>query len=282
MLIRIDLPSSTGATSAPMNIGATRNQSVSASATVYIFKQRDLNWYVNTNISHYKTEYYNIGNTLEKYNEEGRASNSLLRMYDNASTSGLYVVRSAGIDPATGNEIFIKKDGTYTFEWSADDEVLYGDSNPDVQGNINSSFTYKDFSFGMSFAYRLGAEVQLTTLLNKVENISADSRKWNQDVRALTDRWQKPGDHAKFKRINDTSTTKMSSRFIGTERTLQCSSINLGYRTTRAKFLRTIGATSFNVSAYMNDIFRISSIKEERGLDYPFQRSVSFAFGVGF
>ena len=87
---------------------------------------------------------------------------------------------------------------------------------------------------------------------------------------------------AKFKRIDDTMGTKMSSRFIATENTLQCSSINLGYRTTRAKFLKAMGATSFNVTAYMNDIFRISTIKEERGLNYPFQRSFSLSFGIGF
>ena len=39
----------------------------------------------------------------------------MLRYYDGASTSALWVVRSAGIDPATGNEIFLKKDGSYTF-----------------------------------------------------------------------------------------------------------------------------------------------------------------------
>ena len=33
---------------------------------------------------------------------------------------------------------------------------------------------------------------------------------------------------------------------------------------------------------YMNDIFRISSFKEERGLDYPFARSLSFSLGVRF
>ena len=128
----------------------------------------------------------------------------------------------------------------------------------------------------------MGAEVQLSTLLNKVENISSDALRYNQDVRAFTDRWQKPGDIAKFKRIDDQSVTNMSSRFIATEHTLQCSSINFGYRTTRAKFLKTIGATSFNVTAYMNDIFRISTVKEERGLDYPFQRSVSLSLGLGF
>ena len=282
MLLRIDLPSSTGATSSPMNIGATENQSISGSLTAYIFKQRDLNWYVSANISHYTTKYYNIGDILEKFNEEGRANQTMLRYYDGASTSALWVVRSAGIDPATGNEIFIKKDGTYTYTWDANDEVLYGDSTPDVQGSINTSLTWKDFSFGASFAYRMGAEVQLSTLLNKVENISSSALQYNQDVRAFTDRWQKPGDIAKFKRIDDQSATNMSSRFIATENTLQCSSINVGYRTTRAKFLKTIGATSFNVTAYMNDIFRISTVKEERGLDYPFQRSFSLSFGIGF
>ena len=282
MLVRIDLPTSTGTSSSPINIGATKNQSITASVTGYIFKRRDLNWYISANVNHNKSKYYNVGDVLQKLNEEGRANSSLLRIYDGASASGLYVVRSAGIDPATGNEIFIRKDGTYTYEFDQNDEVLFGDSNPDVQGSINTSLTWKDFSFGASFSYRMGGEVQLTTLLNKVENISSDALKYNQDVRALTDRWQKPGDIVKFKRIDDTTPTPMSSRFIATENTLQCNSINVGYRTTRAKFLKTIGATSFNVTAYMNDIFRISTVKEERGLDYPFQRSFSLSFGLGF
>lgn len=284
MLVNIDLPTSTGTSSTPMNIGATKNSSITANMTAYIFKQRDLNWYVSANVNHNKSEYYNIGDVLEKLNEKGRASStSLLRYYDGASLTGLYVVRSAGIDPATGNEIFIKKDGTYTYEYSQNDEVLYGDSNPDIQGSINTSLTWKDFSFGASFSYRMGGDVQLSTLLNKVENISESAlTNYNHDVRALTDRWKKPGDIAKFKRIDDRSTTQMSSRFMATENTLQCTSINVGYRTTRAKFLKTIGATSLNVTAYMNDIFRISNVKEERGLDYPFQRSFSLAFGIGF
>lgn len=282
MLVRIDLPTSTGTTYSPINVGATRNRSITANITGYIFKKRDLNWYISANINHNESEYYNIGDVLQKYNEQGRLSTSLLRYYDGGSLTGLYVVRSAGIDPATGNEIFIKKDGTHTYEYDASDEILFGDSNPDIQGSINTSLTWKDFSFGASFSYRMGGEVQLTTLLNKVENISTQALEYNQDVRALTDRWQKPGDIVKFKRIDDTSKTPMSSRFIATENTLQCTSINIGYRTTRAKFLKAIGATSFNVTAYMNDIFRISTIKEERGLNYPFQRSVSFSFGLGF
>lgn len=36
---------------------------------------------------------------------------------------------------------------------------------------------------------------------------------YNQDKRALYDRWQKPGDKAKFKAIDNFESTPMSSRF---------------------------------------------------------------------
>lgn len=281
-LVRIDLPGSTGVTTAPMNIGGTDNRSISLTATFYIVRKYDFNWYISGNMNHYTTKYYGIGNTLEQLNEKGRGSSSLLRIFDGASTSGLYAVRSLGIDPATGNEMLLKKNGTPTYEWNSDDEVLVGDSNPDLQGNFSTSFLYKGFSFGAAFSFKLGADVTLQTLMSKVENISSDSRKYNQDVRALTDRWKKPGDIAKYKRIDDTSQSHITTRFIKTENTLSCSSINIGYRTSTARFLNTIGASSIDIRFYMNDIFRISNIKEERGLSYPFQRSCSMSFGLSF
>jgi len=281
-LVRIELPTSTGTTSTPMNIGGTDNRSISATATVYILHKGDFNWYVSGNINHNTTKYRHIGNTLEEYNESGRANKSLLRMYDGASTTGLYAVRSVGIDPATGNEVFIRKDGTYTYEWNSDDEVLIGDSNPDLTGALSTSFLWKGFSVAAAFSFRTGGDVFLSTLMDKVENISDNERLYNQDRRALTDRWKKPGDIAKYKRIDDTTPTYVSSSFVAKEHTLECSSISIGYRTTTWPFLRTMGMTSIDVRAYMNDIFRVSNIKEERGLSYPFQRSFSFSLGLSF
>lgn len=282
LLVRIDMPASTGSTTAPMNVGATDNRSISLSMTYYLIKQREFNWYISGNLNHNTTKYKKIGNLLQEYNERGQASTSLMRYYDDASTTGVYAVRSAGIDPATGNEVFIKKDGSYTYEWKREDEVLIGDSNPKVQGSLQTSLVYKGFTFGMAFSYRAGGLTQLSTLFNKVENISNEQLKYNQDKRALYDRWQKPGDVARFKRIDDTQKTEMSSRFIEKENTFTCNSITLGYRTSSAKWLKYIGASAFNVSAYMNDIFRISTIKEERGTTYPFERSVSFSVGINF
>ena len=58
-------------------------------------------------------------------------------------------------------------------------------------------------------------------------------------------------------------------------------SFSIGYET-QAPWLRKIGASSMTLRAYMNDLFNISSIKEERGIDYPFARSVSFSLGLRF
>ena len=83
---------------------------------------------------------------------------------------------------------------------------------------------------------------------------------------------QKPGDIAKFKRIDDTTVTNMSSRFIADDNTLELSTLSVGYETTTGKWLQSIGASSFNVRIYGNNLFRLSTIKEERGIDYPFSR----------
>lgn len=282
LLLSIDFPPSTGITQVPMNIGAMKNIGTTFTGSYIIIRKQDMNWTVNANLRHIRTTYYNIGDLLEKYNEKGRTNQTLTRYYDGASNTALYAVRSAGIDPMTGNEIFIRKDGSYTFKWDSADEVICGDSTPDVEGSFGTSFYWKGFSVNAIFSYRYGGQAFLSTLFNKVENISDVQVKYNQDKRALYDRWQKPGDIAKFKRIDDTSTTNMSSRFIADDNTLELSTVSVGYETTAGKWLQSIGASSFNVRIYGNNLFRLSTIKEERGIDYPFSRSISASVGIRF
>ena len=282
LLLSIDFPPSTGISQVPMNIGAMKNIGTTFTGSYIIIRKPDMNWTVNANLRHIRTTYYNIGDLLEKYNEKGRTNQTLTRYYDGASNTALYAVRSAGIDPMTGNEIFIRKDGSYTFKWDSADEVICGDSTPDVEGSFGTSFYWKGFSVNAIFSYRYGGQAFLSTLFNKVENISDVQVKYNQDKRALYDRWQKPGDIAKFKRIDDTSTTNMSSRFIADDNTLELSTVSVGYETTAGKWLQSIGASSFNIRIYGNNLFRLSTIKEERGIDYPFSRRISASVGIRF
>ena len=100
-----------------------------------------------------------------------------------------------------------------------------------------------------------------------------DDLYYNQDKRALYSRWKEPGDEAKFRAISTTADTPMSSRFVADNNVLSGESISIGYES-QGKWLQKIGASSMTIRAYMNDIFRISTVKEERGIEYPFARSI--------
>lgn len=277
LLLAIGLPSSSGITSYNTNLGKQISKGFTGTVQYYFLRDFDkrLTWSLRGTIRMESSKLDGIGNTLESMNNFNQ-SRSTQRFYDGADPDDIWAVRSAGIDPSTGRELFIKKDGTYTYDFSYDDEVVVGNTRPTAEGTFGSNFGYKGFTAGLTFRYRLGGESFNTAVYNKVENISTTGLDRNQDKRALYDRWQKPGDIAQFKDIADQSTTPMSSRFVQKENTLTLESVQVGYEFDPA-FARKLGISGLRLNAYMNDIFRVSSIKEERGTDYPFARSVSFA-----
>ncbi len=277
LLIAIGLPSSSGITSFNTNLGKQISKGFTGTVQYYIFRDfsKRLTWSIRGTIRMESSKLGGIGNSLESLNEYNQ-SRSTERYYDGADPDDIWAVRSAGIDPATGKEIFIKKDGTYTYDFTYDDEVVVGNTRPDAEGTIGSNFGYKGFTIGLTFRYSLGADSFNSALFNKVENISSSDLIYNQDRRALYNRWQQTGDVAQFKNIADATYTPMSSRFVQEENVLKLESLQIGYEFDPS-FARSLGISGLRLNAYMNDIFRLSNIKEERGTSYPFARSVSFA-----
>jgi hypothetical protein len=281
LLVFVTMPSSSGTTSFAQNLGAQNTRGFTLTANYAVVRNRNLNWLLNLNMRQLKSRYKNMGNSLSNFNKQNKSRN-LIRYYDGASPSDLWAVRSVGIDAATGREVFLNSNNQQTFVHSYDDERVVGNSEPDLDGIIGTSVSWKGFSASVNLRYRLGGQVFMQTLYEKVENISITNVSLNQDRRALYDRWQKPGDNAKFKSIYNTTSTPMSSRFVEDNNILAGEAISVGYETTTAGWLRSIHASSVSFRAYMNDIFRLSTVTNERGIDYPFARSVSFSVGVRF
>lgn len=147
-----------------------------------------------------------------------------------------------------------------------------------MTGAFGTNITWKQLNLNMNFSYRLGGQVYNQTLINRVEY--ADPRD-NVDRRVLEQRWQKPGDHTFYKDINDKSTTPASSRFIQDENVLQLGSLSLSYDL-KKEWLKPIGFDMVRLTAMMNDVFRLSTVKRERGISYPFARSMSLGVMVQF
>ena len=282
LLINISMPLSSGTSSYLTNMGKQISQGLTLSASYYIIQKLDqrFSWLVRGNLRTQKTKLDKIGNKLDELNKSGQGHNTV-RYYNGADPDDIWAVKSAGINPSTGRELFYDKEGNYTYDFSYDNEVICGNTRPKIEGVIGTSLNYKGFSVGMNFRYQTGASVFNEALFNKVENISVSGLNKNQDKRALYERWQNPGDKVRFKDIANAASTPMSSRFIQKENVLSMESVYVGYEFYEG-WIKKIGLSNLKIQASMRDVFRASTIKSERGTLYPFARSLELGLSFNF
>ena len=282
LLIKVSTPLSSGTETYMTNAGEQVSQGFTASVSYYVFQnfEKRFSWMVRANVRTQKNRIDKIGNKLSTLNANGKGENTV-RYYDGADPDDIWAVKSAGIDPSNGKELFYAKDGSYTYDFSYDDEVVCGNTRPDVEGVIGSSLNWKGFSVSLNFRYQMGADVFNEALYNKVENISKNDLNKNQDRRALYERWQEVGDIVHFKDIASAETTPMSSRFVQEENVLTLESIYVGYEFYDG-WIKKLGLSSLKIQASMRDVFRASTIRSERGIAYPFARSMEAGLSFNF
>lgn len=281
LLVNVTKAPSVGVTTARENLGAIENKGVELRTRVMPIKNKNLQWSISATYAYNKSKIKQISNALMSKNEENRNAKGTapLPIYEEGgSLTALKVVPSAGIDPATGREIYIKRDGTYTFDYDARDKVTFGDEAPWAQGSLSSYLTYKQWSASASFGYSLGGLVYNQTLATRVEG--ADP-KYNADERVFNDRWKQPGNYAKYRNIADYSTPQQTSRFVQVNNYLTLQSLSVAYDFTPWQ-IRKLGLTRLRLELLTNDLFYLSSIKRERGLDYPYARSVEMSVRFSF
>lgn len=284
LLAIITTSGSMGVTSVAMNAGSQKTQGWEAILRISpIYRPSEgINWNISINATSSRSVYANIGDSFSALNESGKASLAgTTRYYDGGSPTAIWAVRSAGIDPATGRELFIKKDGTYSFTYDVNDEVVVGDSQPKVEGLVGTMLYYKGLSVGCYFRYRWGGQVFNSSLFQKVENIGTQDVYNNQDKRALYDRWSETNREAYFKGISLVQKTEKSSRFVMDDNSFVGESFNIGYEFPD-RIARRMRLGALNVQMTMTDVFRATSVRVERGIDYPFARTVTMSLGVTF
>ena len=199
------------------NVGSMVNKGIEVNLTGLVLSKRDFTWNANFNITTLKNEVTELANnnadiivqtgTLEQ--------TSMIRVGE--SIGSFYVVRTEGINTATGQRVYVLNDGTRVqynhaaaanARWTkvsdgtvsraanqAADAVLMGPALPKYFGGFDNTFRYKGFDLNILIYFSGG---------NYVYNGSKaglhDNRNWN-NARDALNRWQKAGDNAQWPRV---------------------------------------------------------------------------------
>ena len=286
------IPTSSGFTSYKENIGRMENRGHEIKLQSRVVNTRNTIVNLIFNGASNKGKLKKISNSLKAYNDRVNEhynsnqggndvqSTPLLRYVEGNSLTGIYAMRSLGIDPGTGKELYMRRDGSTTFKWDPAENVLVGDTEPTMSGSFGASVYWKGFTLDTYFMYEWGGQRYNQTLRTTIE--MADILNSNCDRRVLSDRWIKPGDIARFRDIKDyNSVTRPTSRLVQNYSYLNMSSLSVGYEFKR-DMIRKLGLYRLKLQFNCRDLFTASSIQVERGLSSPYARAFTLSVNASF
>ena len=298
----VTLSQTSGFSTYKNNMGEVENKGFEMQIRADIYRNRDWAIALWGNMAHNKNKILKISDSQKAYNERvanfykeelkhqalyGTSSTDanyaipIPQYEEGQSMTSIWAVRSFGIDPTTGKELFLNRDGSVADTWDATQEVVVGNTEPKLNGSIGLNATYKNWSLFAAFQYEFGGQEYNQTLVDRVEN--ADILGNNVDLRVLTQRWQKPGDVAEFKNIADNKlTTLPSSRFVQDNKYIRLSAVTLSYDFNREWIKKHLHMNMLRLEMSSSDFINWHSIRQERGLSYPKSWKIDFSLKAQF
>lgn len=224
-----NLSSEGGAYTKYINAGDLKNKGLEISFSADIIKTKDFNWTIraNTSLMSYKLNKLRNGETERIY------GNNILR--EGYEPFSFYLVRSAGINPNNGNEIYYTKDGGTTEIYNSNDAVLIEGKSPlpKLFGGFGTSVAYKGFDLQADFSYKLGNYTYNTMALNMLNYSNGTTNNMRADA---ADYWTAPGQTNVLPRPNNTSNApggitglQTTDRFLQDASYIRLRNVSIGY-----------------------------------------------------
>lgn len=216
LLLNVPMAPSTGMPNNPLtNIGAMYNKGVELTLNATPVANKDFRWTTSFNYTYNENRVTALAPGVPFITSATSLETVNITM-PGYPISYLYVIPTAGVNPATGQRIFINAKGEkvqynhaapagsrYTYldgtiapaiDAGKDQKPLYN-SIPRFYGGFDNNFSYKNFDLNVLITYQGGFYVY-----NGTQASIRDQRFWNSET-AILRRWKKAGDVTDIPRV---------------------------------------------------------------------------------
>jgi len=283
LIYNVPAPPSAGlASNPPVNIGSMWNRGLEFDINAQIVNSKSFRWSANFNLSLNQNQVTSLATGITQFTSGGTTSETTNITQIGQSIGNLWIIRSAGVNPANGRRIFLDGSGRQVEyapngvtvagvlqKWfysdgsvapaitQASDAVNYGNSAPKEFGGISNTFQYKGFDLNVLFTYQLGFNVYYGT-----QATLTDQRFWNNST-VILDHWTAPGQNAKYPQVvfgdNVSNGTTLPSDFnVYKGDFLKFKTVNFGY-TLPKSIVSKIGLSSLRFYMSAQNLFIITN-----------------------
>jgi TonB-linked SusC/RagA family outer membrane protein len=284
LILSVPVAPSAGLPSQPsVNIGSMFNRGFEINLNLQAVSGRDFSWTPSFNISFNHNEVTALANGVSRITT-ATSGTEVTNITEIGSPIGnLYIVRTDGVDAATGRRIFLDKNGRQVLyqnvlplvngvatgsQWEytdgtrapaitqSADAVNYKPTAPKAYGGFSNSFRYKSFDLNVMLTYQFGAYNYYGTQAGL-----RDQRFWNNHSDIL-DRWTTPGQVTDIPKVvfNDNVSNGSSlpiSANVYKSDFLKVKSINIGYSLPKT-LINKAGISNLRIYATGFNLFTIT------------------------
>jgi TonB-linked SusC/RagA family outer membrane protein len=298
LLFDLPQPPSVGINVQPNNIGDMYNSGWELSLTTHLFEKNDFLWDISLQATTLKNEITFIPEPF---------INGSKRWAEGRSRFDFFLYRTAGVDPATGDQLYyvyesnddneslpvLDADGnmTTTNDWQDTQRAYTGHSSvPDLLGSISNYINYKGFSLDFLITYGIGGSV-LDNAYASMMSSSSYGRSQHPDI---LNAWRKAGDITDVPRLeigDQTLIRTQSDRFLTDASFWSLKNVSIGYTLNKSS-TDFLGIDGLTFSLTGENLFLKSKRKgldpqynlagTPQGNDFNPAKIFSFGISVGF
>ena len=265
------------------NIGAMVNRGVEIQLNADVIRSNGFVWNVSANVSYNKNKITELYNGLNEY----EVSSTSTKLVVGHSVGEFFINRYAGVNPATGDALWLTKEGEVTTKFEESDKVMIGKSYmAPWQGGFGTSLSWKGITLSAQFAW-----VADRWMINNdrfFEESNGLYSSYNQSKRLLYDRWKEPGDITDIPRYG--VTPQMDSRFLEDASFLRLKNLMLSYSLPSSLLRKSKFFSGIRIYIQAQNLFTItpfSGIDPEASSNvykaqYPMSRQYSMGIDLNF